>query len=338
MKPGSLRFFLALTVVFYHISQYVFIGYFAVHCFFILSGYWISIMYDQKYANIKDTLRVYYISRYWRLLPVFLLIVVAIYVQRSLTEPFFYQAYAGLSFVEKTIYIVSNCIILGYNQLSKSVTLLTPAWSLDIEIQFYVLFPLIRFLIKKNTSLIVLLGLSIIVTSYLSVFLNGSIISKTVIYYLPYFLSGIVLSRFPNNFSKRSSQLSAFLFITILAIHYVIPSLMNITVFDKASNYNRVLNEILPLFIIPFIGRTVNLQSSKIDKELGNMAYVLYFCHWFWLIPYAQVVFGMDGMIKTIYAGLYIVVIFVSTYLIYKYYDKPIDNMRRNWVARQEEI
>ena len=60
IKPGLVRFVLATLVVLFHITKFIFIGHLAVFCFFVLSGYWVSLMYETKYSDTKQPILVFY--------------------------------------------------------------------------------------------------------------------------------------------------------------------------------------------------------------------------------------------------------------------------------------
>src|ERR1700675_4798789 len=70
--PGFFRLFLSFVVVFHH-SFPLRLGAWAVYVFFILSGFWISRMWRQRYAQTHRPLLTFVVSRWWRLAPVFLI-------------------------------------------------------------------------------------------------------------------------------------------------------------------------------------------------------------------------------------------------------------------------
>ena len=116
IKPGLVRFILASLVVFFHITKFVFIGHLAVYCFFILSGYWVSLMYETKYSKAKQPLFVFYCSRIFRLLPVYYLISILTFIMlfifdSQLIERLNFRSFSGVSFG------LANLLMLGYNQL-----------------------------------------------------------------------------------------------------------------------------------------------------------------------------------------------------------------------------
>src|SRR5580704_4283010 len=71
MAPGAFRFFLATVVLVFHYSSFG-VGHAPVYLFFSLSGYWVYVMWQNKYEATRDPYVTFVISRIWRLGPVFL--------------------------------------------------------------------------------------------------------------------------------------------------------------------------------------------------------------------------------------------------------------------------
>ena len=149
LKPGITRFILASIVVLFHISRFVFLGRFAVCSFFVLSGYWITLMFSNKYSKKVHPLKVFYTSRLWRLLPIFYTFSVLVFIVRLIINYNIVQQIISLNLLDKIVFWTSNIILLGYYSLPK-IVLLSPAWSLDIELQFYLLFPALFYLSRNN--------------------------------------------------------------------------------------------------------------------------------------------------------------------------------------------
>jgi len=68
---GTLRFFLALTVVAYHIGYHpmgLYIGVSAVMVFYMVSGYVMSALYTNRFVTVKNA-RYFYMERIIRIAP-----------------------------------------------------------------------------------------------------------------------------------------------------------------------------------------------------------------------------------------------------------------------------
>lgn len=329
LKPGIIRFILALAVVLFHTTKLVFIGHLAVHCFFILSGYWVTFMYENKYSKLQSTVKVFYISRIWRLFPVFLLFNLLGFVMSYFLNRDLYEASLNIdgSFTS-IIEWLPNIILLGFNHLKSTV--LIPAWSLDIELQFYIVYPALLLLLKKKNQLS--LGVLFVVTAITLLFFHDNPLSKSLLSYVFYFALGIMMYLKKYTFTKKTELLFTLLFIAILLIQYVVPDLRKLTIQDNSTAYNRYLNELLPFLLIPLISNSVKNKSTKLDRVLGDISFVIYLCHWVLLLPYSDLVEGMSIKQRLPYSAIYIVTTITLSYIFYLLYDKPIDKLRRKWV------
>lgn len=333
LNPGLIRFILAFLVILFHITRFVFIGHFAVFCFFILSGYWVTYMYEHKYSAKRNVLKVFYISRIWRLFPVTILFTLLGLGMIYLFNADFFQKIESFEGGDGLLFWIPNFFLLGLNLVDYKI--LVPAWSLDIELQFYLLFPLLLYWFKANK--ILLLAISGAVTCMLSVWAPQSIAAQSVCLYIFFFLIGVYICTNGISFSTRTEGICNFLFLIILVIHYLVPSLRVLTVGGLNSSYNEYLNELLPLLLIPLLSNCVRNKSSKMDRTLGNLSFILYLCHWVLLKPYLFYTDHLSSYRKMLGAAFYLIATVVVSYIIYTIYDKPIDSLRRRWVEAQRD-
>lgn len=325
-KPGLVRFILASIVVIFHITSFVYIGTMAVYCFFILSGYWISFMYDAKYSKLPSPVQKFYISRVLRILPVYYLFsslsVVLLYVYN--TE--FLVRIGKLSVHDKWIFGISNILLLGYNQLPTKI--IVPAWSLDIELQFYIVFPLLVFLLKNRISRLIAIILFGILSLTIQRYPQGPFLKSSILIYLFYFLIGILLHKDNITFGRKTQIICNTIFLLILLSHYLFRGLHEL-VRDHASSYEVYFNQAIALLLVPMLAHSVHIKSNQTDRVLGDMSYVLYLSHWAWIIPYNYYIQDLTKIQRIPYTILYIAVTYGLSYILYKYFDLPIDQKRR---------
>jgi peptidoglycan/LPS O-acetylase OafA/YrhL len=132
MRPGLIRFILAFLVVVSHFSDFFMLGKYAVCGFFVLSGYWISLMYDKKYSLKVNKIVVFYISRLWRIFPMFYFFSILGLIVTLKFYPDFPSVILSLEFWPKISAIASNLFILG--NAFPAHRILGPSWSLEVEI------------------------------------------------------------------------------------------------------------------------------------------------------------------------------------------------------------
>lgn len=161
----GLRGIAILLVVFYHnfgFINYFFFGWLGVDLFFVLSGFLITNIL-LKTKDSPNYLRNFYIRRVLRISPlyyftliVFLLIIPAFGINK-LSLDYYVQNQAWFwAYLQNWLFI--------FHPIPSSTNILTHFWSLAVEEQFYLIWPVIILLFKKPEGLIyLLLGLLVAV-------------------------------------------------------------------------------------------------------------------------------------------------------------------------------
>lgn len=332
LKPGQTRFILAFMVILFHISQSIFLGRFAVGCFFILSGYWISLMYQNKYSKIKNALKVFYISRFWRLLPVFYAFSILGITTDLIIHHNLLGDYSKLGTLQKGIFLISNMTIFGYGQ--NKIQILIPAWSLDIEMQFYLLFPLLFYFFRQKKQYLIFMTVLFFLVSSL-IFISHQVnLSETVFYYLFLFLIGSGFYFFnikPGKIIEITALLALLLF---FAVHLIVPSL-RVSVQNNHGSYYEIVSDIMIFLAIPTLVNSVHHQTNNFDKFLGEMSFMVYLSHWVWIGAYNELILNASKFGRIPYVLGFFIITLLSSYLVYKFIDRPSERLRHNWIKKQ---
>ncbi|WP_461451062.1 acyltransferase family protein [Mucilaginibacter sp.] len=315
LKPGITRFLLAAFVIFFHISKFFFLGRFAVCSFFILSGYWITLMYEKKYAHKIRPLKVFYISRIWRLFPVFYTFTIIGYIVWWLTDSSVYTQIINLHGLDNVVFWLSNSILFTYYSFPK-VNILVPAWSLDIELQFYILFPLLFYISYKNYKRLNYFFLILLISSiYLSISYSNVWVKNSILVYLYLFILGMIIYFRNIQFKPMTEMISIGIALVVIALQYVFPySIRHYK--DEASIYYILLSFILVALFVPTLANSVKKASDKNDRFWGEMSFLIYLSHWVWIKPYGILSAGTSALVHM----CYLFVFFCSYNIIIFYY------------------
>ncbi|MDD2674385.1 MAG: acyltransferase [Flavobacterium sp.] len=175
-----LRFFLALMVILYHLpntSQNIGLNYFdnlpifhkggvAVFYFFSLSGFLITRnLYGEHQKNGHIKLKKFFKRRMLKLWPVYyLILIIGIFIYQVLIPAMGVQYEIDYSLKKLLLYyffFLPNV----FNELNKVGGILNITWSIGVEEQFYLLFPFVFLIFRKNivTALSILLILLVTV-------------------------------------------------------------------------------------------------------------------------------------------------------------------------------
>lgn len=314
--PGFFRLVLAGFVMLSHISA-LNVGEPAVFVFFMLSGYWVSLMYLNKYAHHPQPLRVFYLSRFLRVWPSYAAaVVLSILATGLVTGNTPYQLLAGLPL---------------FGVASHGLDALNVSWALDIELQFYLFLPFTLVAVRVWSPWVVItlsmLGAVVGWWLYLTIGL------KTVLCYLPMFAAGMLLAIRDTTFSKRFVTLSTLVFIIVIAVFFTNDTLRAFFIKTRPSPFNEEwMTMALMLLLLPFVAWNVRQKSGWLDEHFGNLSYTVYLLH-FPVIALVTKLMG-GGLTPTEKLILPLAVAVVSVFF-YSIVDRPSEAFRRRVMKKQ---
>jgi peptidoglycan/LPS O-acetylase OafA/YrhL len=343
VPPGVFRILFAGLVVLHHSSP-VRLGGWAVLVFFVLSGYWISKMWDEKYLQCRQPALTFMVSRWWRLFPVMAACIVLYFV------------YAGSTAGYSVEWALRQLPIIGSTWKG---TPLPPQWSLDVEMQFYLAFVIVAIAgmasgVKWLSSGALWFALGAVGVGYASWYLvrGGSIEVPFLAPWAGLFCLGIGLHKSGWLPSRRLAVWLAALFAVGTVLIILWPETRSAlwtpgseAALRKESGTHFVMNWpnlwLLAgiLMFVPYLALNVRQPSPRWDRELGNWAYPVYMFHW---IPrdwyYAHVDWARPVWFNASLLVVNIAIAFIGGWIIYAFFDKPIDRLRSRWVTGRRAV
>ncbi|WP_421504956.1 acyltransferase family protein [Erwinia rhapontici] len=354
---GHLRLMLAVCVIIDHtqliFGRRMFGGSNAVEAFFMISGFYMAMILNEKYIGVGSYFK-FISNRFLKIYPVYYVCMVLILVVSLLFWCFnndslrigpYFNYFNEIPFSAKSLLIFSNLFIFGQDLVMFSgvdvhsgifyftndfrtsspqlynLLLNPPAWSISVELMFYLIAP---FIVRRDCWLIsVLAMLSIFVKFYITKIIGWDYDPWTYRFFL--------------------SELSFFLLGT-LAYKIVTPLVKKLAISDKCNFiylafllsfiifYEDIYfpGKIFVIFIMLFFGIPIIFEftkKSKFDKFIGELSYPVYLIHL--IINYAIVsAFSKTAVIS--YKGEIVVVIsIVISVIIMIFVIKPIDAYRQ---------
>ena len=319
VAPGAFRMALA-GAVFLHHTTFFNVGMSSVLVFFVLSGYWVARMWTHDYVNTISPYYTYLISRIWRIIPVFAL---ASIISWGLL---LWREGRPNSIGSLTHQIFSNILIIGYNSLPFQANV--PGWSLDIEIQFYVIAPLIIFLISRSIYALFLF----VLISLFSKSFGGAASLAPFLYFFGIGISSALLEIAP---TRQQAYVTLVVAAMMMFACLIIAIYNNMLVQHSSLQlvFSHRENLLLAVIMTPWALYTVRQPSSIFDRMLGDLSYIFYLLHW-----------SILGVLKTgegsflfrlVNCSFALILITFLSYLIWRFYDHPINKLRGQWVKNR---
>lgn len=320
LGPGLFRVILALLVVASHLSSFD-IGRPAVFAFFILSGYWVLKMYDGKY-RAYGSVWIFYQSRFLRIWLPFAASFLIFFALLSVYGP------------EPSVRQLLGLSLLGVATHGRDIVGTT--WSLDIEVQFYLLVPLIWTVFHmgaKRRSLVFATLLSLGTVALMAVgwyvYFNTGL--NTFLMYLPTFVMGAAIWHFRILFSSRAAFTSLGVFLILGGLVAAFPETRPFLISNQPRLFEGdwfAMAWVAVLF--PFIAWNVRQGTGPFDMHLGNFSYSLYVVHWPLILLLRNVT---DPLSITDKAGIFGLILLAST-VFYVIVDRSCERFRAYYIRR----
>jgi len=306
---GCIRFLLALSVIIAH-SESIFGlkligGSAAVEIFFMISGFYMALILQTKYVN-KSDYSLFISNRFLKIYPVYILSIILIclisIVSLYTTNNFgsfdvYNQNIEHLNLSTLITLTLVNIVIFGQDlimflgiDLTNSEFFFTtnfrestphlyefmlnpPAWSISVELLFYIIAPLI---LRKSTFVLLVITL----------------VSLGIKIYLSY---GLGLKNDPWSYRFFPSELMFFMLGAIAYNFYRSEMAKKFQVFNKKSNviflsllllaiftYGYLYKLKYFLYLVSFISLPFIFDLSKrsnLDRSIGELSYPMYILH-----------------------------------------------------------
>lgn len=335
---GLIKFYLALCVLFSHIGLKVFFPVLdagmAVNCFFVISGFFISMGLNERYTYKRSNI-MFYTSRFLRIWPLYVVSIVILAPWGVLSYQF--DLINELPLITRIFIIFSNIFILGIdiplhfsflngnivnsafgidpNHNGVSYIFNLPAWSLSIELIFYGIAPFVVRSLKRSI-IFFLIGLSYcLYFKYTNLGFAYSfridLLFLGAMFYFGLGILGYWLSR------KYSNKEIPTLLALVSLIIFVGSAYMGF-----AGNFTNFMFVIMLAVFSRFLFDFTNESST--DKFFGDMAYPIYILQ----IPLSSMVRSLGYAEAT--AEQYFVVVISISILILFLFDRPIERFRIN--------
>ena len=331
---SGLRGIAVLAVLFYHTDISLFSGgYVGVDIFFVISGFLITnqLNYELEKKHTID-LQSFFLRRIRRLLPAFIFITLITSIFSFLIfTPSELRIY-GASLVHASLSI-SNLYFYsesGYFNNDSKLNPLLHTWTLAVEEQFYIFWPLFLFLMAFRKNIIPIIAL---IMAAISLYASQKMViehNQAVFYLMPFrvfeFLIGASLVWLPK--IKINSKIFNNIVFTLglILIIYSIVNYNSQTIFPGFSALLPCLGAALCLYTGTTASARIILSNSIFEK-IGLISYSLYLAHWPIIVFYKR--YTGTAYLNSLEAILIIAMSTILALCMYLFIEKPFRNFKQ---------
>lgn len=323
---GLLRILLALAVCFTHTTSILFpwmSGGAAVYTFFVISGFYIQMVLSERYTPMAmggRWVRNFYLARYLRLFPAYALallcvlsydvwVLVSTHIR---IRPF--DAFATLiqhggvrGHLYEAVLLFSNLTMLGLNLPRSNDLLITPAWSLGVEMSFYLIAPFI--LKRSDRALIAFVAVGLILR-FLPFGHHSPLFAG-----MECFALGAFAYRYRNALITKHREI---LVLPFLLVAIGLPRWAFIPIANTHTDFDVLVCPLLVAVLIPTLYKASS--RSKVDRFIGDLSYPFYIFHEFVITVLAR---NFQGKPLAIRVAIVTLIVALAVTLIERYWIEP---------------
>ncbi len=296
-----------------------------VSFFFIISGFILSLPFigEKLYQAQHVSLKKYYLRRLTRLEPPYLAALLIAFISYILVKQD--------SFTAQLPHLGASAIYMHNIMYKGSSAFLGIAWSLEVEVQFYLLLPLLCsiFLVRKKIirrSLLTLLILIGGIVAYDHLWQEPVILP----WFLCYFFSGMLLADLYCDPSKKIIT-SKVLLLPGIGLFVAMPFI--ITFHSRETFLLKLFLMFLAFYLVLFCKPLKKIMSRQWITIIGGMCYSIYLLHTMILSAMAKIFSSLPtagtyaGFMM--YAVIFLAAVLAGSALFYKLIEQPC--MRKDW-------
>ena len=313
-------------------------GFIGVDFFFVISGYLISSIIFKEARSGKVSILDFYRRRIRRIFPALLTVLTSCFVLGWFVlladeyEQLNKHVAAGLAFVSNLVLLSES----GYFDSASTSKILLHLWSLGIEEQFYILWPILILLFAQQKIKLRNWLIALLVASFaLNIAMIGAYPSAA--FYLPFtrfweLLLGAALAYRVVVDQKSTFIFSSANFNSLLGLALLIAA--NIFINDRSAFPGwwallPTLSAILFISAGPHAWFNQHVLASRALVWVGLISYPLYLWHWP-LLTFARILDGGRQPASSIRIAMVLLAILLA-WLTYRFIEKPIRFNKKSW-------
>ncbi len=355
---NGLRFIAALMVLICHIELFKkyfhlnnfrentrFLGFLGVDLFFVLSGFLITfLLIKEKEFFGKINFKNFYLRRILRIWPLYYLIVLlSLFVLPNFNVFFINGDFFRFESKIETVKIILLFILILPNvlYLIKPVTFSAQTWSIGVEEQFYLIWPLFVQKFKNFKILFILIILVYWIVYWLlkcSLFDNVNYIELIRSFYTLFKMDVLSVGALGAVLYNEKNKICVFINSNYVFIISIIILCLMYLILPNEIKFLRIFYAFLFLILILNLISNQNLKNlfeNKMFNHLGKISYGIYMYHQILIVLVINIVlkcFKNIGLLENIIIYSFsIILTLLFSHFSYVYFETPLLNFKNKF-------
>jgi peptidoglycan/LPS O-acetylase OafA/YrhL len=332
---GTLRTLLAIGVVLAHCGTYGPAGGItAVEAFFAISGFYMSLIFEPKYAGAAAP---FFFARFMRLYPAYLVVLTVALFYYSIAYvagvPTFFSGMLAQSkptllalfaTLNLSVLFSETLWFLSPDGMELRGLVLPPIWTLSLEVMFYLLCPVI---LRWRSVSIVMLALALIVARCIAFYFGFDTLHWGAMFFpfqLPYFLFGVLAHRAYAAGIGKSARVLPWLAFGIVVTFYGFVRLVRLpALYEQPDFWHAQILVAIVVFSLPSLFELS--RASVLDQTIGELSYPLYVIHYVFveIFAFKSISPGKVGLIVLSLSLAHAIAL-------YWFIQRPVDSFRHS--------
>ena len=336
------------------------VGWIGVDLFFVLSGYLITSMFIRHAFSLR-LVRIFYRNRILRILPLYLAFILFFFIASFLLPAAKADLLSSSStnfFWLKHFLFLQNWIYVFGASEEILHTPLAHLWSIAVEEQFYIFFPLIIYIINKFRHKLIFISVAILLVIFFRSFefyQHGMLnieqhYQYNTFYRLDTFLAGVLLAyllRDVNNVKYLNGIFRLLLIGSFSTYIFIVACYENLLSSNPAIT--TVGYTVIAIMFMSLVYFTVQQKTKLLDKIFtnrflvfsGKISYGLYIFHVpFYFIDYTLLhkyfgfllIWGNEKIISVMFSCILIGIVYLTSYVSYTYFERYFLRLKKTYV------
>ncbi|MGZ9675087.1 acyltransferase family protein [Flavobacterium sp. GNP001] len=333
---GLLRALSVLVVVFYHFKVPFFSGGFiGVDVFFVISGFLMTKIILTGFDNQNFNLKIFYINRVKRIIPALLVLLLFVLLISNILF-FANDVKINSIYIFLSNFFVSNVyywLYSGYFDPASHENILLHTWSLSVEWQFYILYPIILLLFRKKylkkRNLIAKVLILITVFSFLAAAFLTKEFNSFTFYMFPTRAWEMTFGGLAFLYSNSIKDFISGNWKKIIVLFSLVTILLCSMLINESflwPSYFTIIPVISTFLILTLSDYNNKFFKNKLIQFFGKISYSLYLWHWPIFIIFKY--FGIINFVTTVMMLIISMVMAILSYYFVEQNEKFLNYKR----------